>query len=225
MRAAVHEPADVFALQLFEVRHRVEHAREFAEGAEHGVRERERRDSREGGEERREARMKRDIEGGLGPVRRVRPRVPRRRRRRSGSRLCMFVQVYDVHPLYVRELSGKHDGENRKNACCGVEIVSNQGDFVHVATKVWSCVQDNGEPMDGWAVRQLDLEKEHPLGSDAPGPADERTAVEGANVLKCIASEVRVQHVDDVFAELGGDMDVSNGLGGARISGTSTIWC
>ena len=56
------------------------------------------------------------------------------------------------------------------------------------------------------AAGKLDLEKEHPLGADAADAADESATVEGGDMLKRVADEVRVQHVDDIFAYLGGNM-------------------
>ena len=64
---------------------------------------------------------------------------------------------------------------------------------MHVATKVWSGVQDHGESTDGLAVGQLDFEKEHPLGSDAPGPTDECASAQRGRIVLELGEDVSFQ--------------------------------
>ena len=98
-----------------------------------------------------------------------------------------------IYPLEVGQLSREDHRETRKNTCRILQVVSSQFDFVHVVTKMLSSVKDCRELMERCVVGKLDQVKEHSLGENSPGTADESAAVtEGGNVYKCHASLCRV---------------------------------
>ena len=65
---------------------------------------------------------------------------------------------------------------------------SGQFNIVDIVTNMLSRVQDCREPMEGNARGKLDAVKEHSLGANTPVAADESAAVEGRNVVECLAS-------------------------------------
>ena len=86
-------------------------------------------------------------------------------------------------------------------------MVSGQLNFVHVVAKMPSGVENRGELTDGSVVGKLDPVEERLLGADTPGAANESAVMEGGKVFDRVRGVGRVEHVDDVFADLGGDIE------------------
>ena len=122
---------------------------------------------------------------------------------------CYIVaKVHYIYALEVGQLSCENNREERKNACCVVEVVSGQFDVVHIVSEVLCRVEDCRESMEGCAVGKLDEVEKPALGVNAPIAADKSTAVEGANVDEALASScpLVIQHIDYIFTDLSWDM-------------------
>ena len=78
-------------------------------------------------------------------------------------RLVSVVEVHHVYALEVGQLSGENSREKCENACCVMQVISDQFDVVHIVSEVSRSVKDCGESMEGGGIGKLDQVEKHPL--------------------------------------------------------------
>ena len=78
---------------------------------------------------------------------------------------------------------------------------------MHVVAEMPPGVEDRGQLVEGGVVGELNPVEECLLGADTPGAANESAVMQSGKVFDGVGRVGRVEHVDDMFADLGGDIE------------------